>query len=183
VIIGEYGCPTKGKEAASVRKFLSTVCKAAYDRGLCPVLWSTPGGHYNRETCKLEDQELKKLFNEITGYELTLTTTTTTTTITTTTTTTVTTTTTTVTSSDINGDIVYGDANCDGGVDMADVVLIMQALANPDKYGINGSDNKHITVKGIDNADVDTSSKGLTSNDALRIQEYLLHKIDTVKTA
>lgn len=175
VIVGEYGCPTKGKEAASVRKFLSTVCKAAYDRGMCPVLWSTPGGHYNRETCKLEDQELKKLFNDITGYEPKATTTTTTTT------TTVTTTSTTVTSSDIKDDIIYGDANCDGGVDMSDVVLIMQALANPNKYGINGSDGNHITAKGADNADVDTSSKGLTSNDALRIQEYLLHKIDTLK--
>lgn len=65
VIIGEYGCPTKGKEPDSVRLFLSSVCKAAYERQLCPVLWSTPGGHYNRETCKLEDQELKALFNAI----------------------------------------------------------------------------------------------------------------------
>ena len=42
VIIGEYGCPTKGKEPASVRKFLTSVVKAAYERGLCPVLWATP---------------------------------------------------------------------------------------------------------------------------------------------
>lgn len=47
VIVGEYGCPTKGKEPDSVRLFISSVCKAAYERGLCPVLWSTPGGHYN----------------------------------------------------------------------------------------------------------------------------------------
>ena len=78
VIIGEYGCPTKGKEPESVRKFLSSVCKAAYERGLCPVLWATPrdgerpedtlSGHYDRETCKLCDPELKKAFNEITGF-------------------------------------------------------------------------------------------------------------------
>lgn len=65
VIIGEYGCPTKGKEEESVRLFLSEVCKAAYERNLCPVLWSTPGGHYDRDTCKLADQKLKALFNEI----------------------------------------------------------------------------------------------------------------------
>lgn len=65
VIIGEYGCPTVNKDPDSVRLFLSSVCKAAYEREMCPVLWSTPGGHYNRNTCQMEDQELKKLFNEI----------------------------------------------------------------------------------------------------------------------
>ena len=40
---------------------------------------------------------------------------------------------------------VYGDANLDGTVDMSDVVLIMQALANPSKYGIKGTDSNHIT--------------------------------------
>jgi endoglucanase len=75
VIIGEYGCPTKGKEPESVRLFLSSVCKAAYERQLCPVLWSTPDaksddgvvtkGHYDRSTCKMNDQKLKALFNEI----------------------------------------------------------------------------------------------------------------------
>ena len=78
VIIGEYGCPSKGKEPESVRRCLSSVCKAAYERGLCPVLWATPrdgerpedtlSGHYDREKCQLCDQELKKLFNEITGF-------------------------------------------------------------------------------------------------------------------
>lgn len=99
---------------------------------------------------------------------------------TTSTTTTSTTTTTTVTSTDITGELTYGDANCDNAVDMADVVLIMQSLANPNKYGESGSSPDHITAKGMANADVDKSSEGITSNDALRIQEYLLHKIDTL---
>ncbi len=75
----------------------------------------------------------------------------------------------------------YGDSNCDGYIDMADAVLIMQALANPNKYGIKGSDSKRITAWGAENADVDKSSEGLTSNDALKIQLYLLHKIDSLK--
>ncbi|WP_455530093.1 glycoside hydrolase family 9 protein [Ruminococcus sp.] len=83
-----------------------------------------------------------------------------------------------------NGDEVkvtkWGDANCDGDVDMADAVLIMQSLANPNKYGVGGTDAKAITEQGKANADVDTSSKGLTSNDALRIQEFLLKKISTL---
>ncbi|MBP5433542.1 leucine-rich repeat protein [Ruminococcus sp.] len=69
-----------------------------------------------------------------------------------------------------------GDANCDGTIDLADAVIIMQALANPDKYGLNGTAEKHITLQGITNGDVDKSVTGITSNDALRIQEYLLGK-------
>ena len=73
--------------------------------------------------------------------------------------------------------LTWGDANCDGGIDMADAVLIMQSLANPNKYGTEGTDSKHITSKGAEQADVDTSTKGLTSNDALQIQLFLLGKI------
>ena len=75
---------------------------------------------------------------------------------------------------------VWGDANCDNTVDMSDVVLIMQALANPNKYGLEGTEKTHITEIGWNWADVDLSSKGVTANDALRIQEYLLHKIDSL---
>ena len=74
----------------------------------------------------------------------------------------------------------YGDANCDDIVDMSDAVLIMQALANPNKYGIKGTDERHITETGERLADVDKTSEGLTSNDALRIQEFLLNKITTL---
>ena len=69
VIIGEYGCPTKGNDPDSVRLFLSSVCREAYNRQMCPVLWATPGGHYDRATCKLYDQDLKVLYNEITGFD------------------------------------------------------------------------------------------------------------------
>lgn len=75
---------------------------------------------------------------------------------------------------------IAGDANCDGGVDMADVVLVMQSLANPDKYGLGGSDTNAITKQGLDNADVDKTVRGITSNDALVIQQYLLGKIETL---
>ena len=69
---------------------------------------------------------------------------------------------------------VPGDANCDGGVDMSDAVLIMQALANPNKYGINGSDSRAITSVGIGNADVAGDGDGMTVNDAQFIQLCLL---------
>ena len=103
-----------------------------------------------------------------------------TTTTTTTTSSKPTTTTTTTTSSKTPDTIVYGDANCDGAVDMSDAVMIMQALAAPNKYGPNGSDSHHITEQGRLNGDVDLSSAGITSNDALRIQQYLLKKISSL---
>lgn len=65
-----------------------------------------------------------------------------------------------------------GDSNNDENVDMADVVLIMQSLANPDKYGINGTDTHHITAEGSLRADIDEN--GVTNMDALTIQKYLL---------
>ena len=50
--------------------------------------------------------------------------------------------------------IPNGDADCDGEVAMNDIVLIMQSLANPNKFGINGTDEHHITEQGQRNADV-----------------------------
>lgn len=67
VIIGEYGCPTKNKEPESVMRFLTSVCKEAYTRGMCPVLWDTPGGRYDRIECKMADSELNKNLCEIAG--------------------------------------------------------------------------------------------------------------------
>ena len=71
VIIGEYGCPSKNKEPDSVRRFLSSVCEEAYKRGHCPVMWSTPGGHYDRDACKMADQELQKKLYAIGGKPFT----------------------------------------------------------------------------------------------------------------
>ncbi|HNZ99154.1 glycoside hydrolase family 44 protein [Ruminococcus sp.] len=105
---------------------------------------------------------------------------TTTTTTTTTTGPKPTTTTTTTTTNPVDKDVVYGDTNCDGKVELADAILIMQSIANPDKYGLKGSETKHLTEKGKVNGDVDKSTEGLTSGDALRIQEFLLHKTDSL---
>lgn len=73
------------------------------------------------------------------------------------------------------GDDTYlkGDANCDGSVDISDAVLIMQALSNPNRFGLKGSDKKHITPAGEKNADV-VGNNGITGADALEIQEYIL---------
>jgi len=74
--------------------------------------------------------------------------------------------------------VTPGDTNCDGVVELADAILVMQSLANPDKYGLTGSAEKHLTKQGKANADVTGNSNGLTSDDALTIQKYLLKLIN-----
>lgn len=83
-------------------------------------------------------------------------------TTTTTTTTKPTGTTTTTTVSGTAGDILYGDANEDGEVNIADAVLIMQVLSNPNDY--------QLTKQGLINADVVGKKDGVTAQDALAIQ-------------
>ena len=73
---------------------------------------------------------------------------------------------------------LWGDANCDGIVNMSDAILIMQSMANPAKFGINGDDALHITAQGRLNADVAENGNGVTNKDALAIQKYCLQIIN-----
>lgn len=87
-----------------------------------------------------------------------------TTTATTTANSTETTTTTTTTATTSAGDILYGDANEDGKISVADAVLIMQALSNPDEF--------KLSEQGAKNADVVGKGDGVTTKDALALQMY-----------
>lgn len=70
VIIGEYGCPKKNKDAASVRNYLTAVAQSAYAHKLCPVLWDVTGiDHYNRKTCKFSDAQLLINLQNIYNYK------------------------------------------------------------------------------------------------------------------
>ncbi|MBO7473876.1 MAG: carbohydrate-binding domain-containing protein [Ruminococcus sp.] len=75
-----------------------------------------------------------------------------------------------------NVSTLVGDANCDGDIDMSDAVMIMQALSNPNKYGKGGTDKNTITDQGWINADCNGANDGVSNNDALAIQMYLLGK-------
>lgn len=92
--------------------------------------------------------------------------------VTTTTTTKPVVTTTTTTTTAPSGKAIYGDANCDFEVNMADAVLIMQSLANPDKY--------EIYAIGQLNADCSGNGDGITNKDALAIQKYKLGLISAL---
>ena len=62
--------------------------------------------------------------------------------------------------------VLLGDANEDDRVSLADAVLIMQSLANPDVF--------RLTPQGMVNADIYNTGDGVTAMDALRIQEILI---------
>ncbi|OPZ19655.1 MAG: hypothetical protein BWZ04_02359 [Firmicutes bacterium ADurb.BinA205] len=76
-------------------------------------------------------------------------------------------------------EIVYGDANCSGKVDLSDAVLIMQYISNPDVYGLSGTAALHMTDAGLKNGDV-YGGDGITPKDALTIQRYMLGLIDSL---
>ncbi len=59
-----------------------------------------------------------------------------------------------------------GDSNCDGTVNLADAILIMQYKSNPNKY--------KLSTQGAANADVVGNGDGVTNLDALEIQKYRL---------
>lgn len=63
---------------------------------------------------------------------------------------------------------MYGDANCDDVVTMADAAAIYQALGNADKYGLS--------EQGAANADVNGAA-GLTADDAITIQKVVANLI------
>ena len=75
-------------------------------------------------------------------------------------------------------DILWGDADLDGVVKMNDVVLIAQSISNGDKYGLEGTDDSHITEKGQKNADCFDPGSGVTPKDALSIQKFLLNMVE-----
>lgn len=58
---------------------------------------------------------------------------------------------------------LYGDANCDGKIEIADATLILQFLTNKDEY--------HLSEQGLKNADVSGNNDGVTAQDALVIQQ------------
>ena len=68
-------------------------------------------------------------------------------------------------------EIVYGDTNCDGLVDISDAVLLKCYLNNK-KYAIS--------AQGALNADVHGNNNGLNAQDAVSIQKFVLGAVKTL---
>lgn len=49
VIIGEYACCGNNKTKEMRELYTTSVCEAAVSRDICPVLWDTTGGFYDRK--------------------------------------------------------------------------------------------------------------------------------------
>lgn len=65
VIIGEYNACGKNKSQEMRRLYISSVCRAVYERGMCPVLWDVTDDNYNRKEAKFIDEQLLKELMEI----------------------------------------------------------------------------------------------------------------------
>nr|MDE6834828.1 cellulase family glycosylhydrolase [Ruminococcus sp.] len=70
-----------------------------------------------------------------------------------------------------SGDILYGDANKDDEVTVADAVLVMQSIVNADDFPLSEQGRKNADVIGND---------GITSRDALAIQMYILKLVESL---
>ncbi|MDR0442620.1 MAG: glycoside hydrolase family 5 protein [Treponema sp.] len=65
VIVGEYAACGNNKTQEMKRLYAVSVTEAVYSRGMCPMLWDTPGDQYNRSTGRFRDPEFIKAFNVI----------------------------------------------------------------------------------------------------------------------
>ncbi|MDR1687242.1 MAG: glycoside hydrolase family 5 protein [Clostridiales bacterium] len=60
VIIGEFGAGGKNKTQEMIRFYEVSIFEAAYSKGMCPMLWDTPGGQYDRLLCDFLDPLFKE---------------------------------------------------------------------------------------------------------------------------
>ena len=64
---------------------------------------------------------------------------------------------------------MYGDANCDGEIKMADVIAIMCYACNNQKFTLSD--------EGKNNADVYSRGDGVDVSDALEVQKFVAQLI------
>lgn len=66
-------------------------------------------------------------------------------------------------------ELIYGDANCDGNVDISDAVMVKCYLINNKKFTLS--------KQGLLNSDVQGSGNGVNAQDAVTIQKYVIKSI------
>ena len=70
---------------------------------------------------------------------------------------------------------LYGDANCDGKIDISDVVAVRRSLINSTKFPLS--------AQGKANSDVQGSGNGINAQDAVTIQQKVLGLVATLPIA
>lgn len=73
---------------------------------------------------------------------------------------------------EMKSNAVYGDANCDGNVNMSDATAIVQFIGNPDEYPLS--------ERGKINADCYNTGDGITGMDAMAIQMLKANMVDSL---
>ena len=102
VIIGEYGATKDNKEPESVRRYITSVCEAALSRGgICPVMWDVTDLHYDRKTYKMKETELHTNLLALKEKYV---------------------------NKEPAPSKLMGDANKDGAVNVADLIMVQQFL-------------------------------------------------------
>jgi hypothetical protein len=72
----------------------------------------------------------------------------------------------------VDDTIVYGDADCDGDVDIDDVVMLVCYVAD--------NTTNPLTEQGLKNVDVYQTGDGVNAMDALSVQKFLVKNIDSL---
>ena len=62
VVVGEFGAEKKNKEPGMVPLYIRSVCEAVYTRGMCPMLWDTPGSSFYDRLLHTFDPVLEEAF-------------------------------------------------------------------------------------------------------------------------
>ena len=65
IIVGEFAACGNNKTQEMKRLYAVSVAEAVYSRGMCPMLWDTPGGQYDRNTFKFTDPVFEEMFRAI----------------------------------------------------------------------------------------------------------------------
>lgn len=74
-----------------------------------------------------------------------------------------------------SSDTLYGDANCDGKIDISDVVTVRRYLVNQKNFPL--------TAQGAANSDVQGNKNGVNAQDAVSIQQKVFGVITTLPIA
>ncbi|MCD7891902.1 MAG: hypothetical protein LUG26_09295 [Ruminococcus sp.] len=72
----------------------------------------------------------------------------------------------------VRSDVLYGDANLSGDVNISDAVAILSYVSNSDKYALSEQQ--------IDAADVYMRGDGLNNMDALSVQKFISNNLSAL---
>ncbi len=123
VIVGEYGMGVTGKDSEYVNLYISSVCQAFYDEGMCPILWDITDMHYSRKNCEMKDTDLQALLLAVKGESI---------------------------DDYINNNNLLGDVDGDGSITAIDAHKVLVAYASEQVGQDTGLDENQMLLADVD---------------------------------